>query len=31
MWTGVSKLGESIFDKGGFLNESVFGIKPTKS
>lgn len=27
MWTGVSKLGESIFDKSAFLNKEVFDIK----
>ena len=26
MWTGVSKLGESIFDKSDFLNKQVFDI-----
>jgi hypothetical protein len=31
MWTGVSSLGESIFNKGEFLNENVFGIKPIKA
>lgn len=31
MWTGVSSLGESIFNKGNFLNENVFGIKSTES
>ena len=27
MWTGVSKLGESIFNQSNFLNEQVFDIK----
>jgi len=30
MWTGVSNLGESIFNKSAFLNKEVFGINPTE-
>jgi len=29
MWTGVSNLGESIFNKSDFLNKQVFDINPT--
>lgn len=29
MWSSVSSLGESIFNKSGFLNKEVFGINPT--